>query len=56
MRFVDGVMIKTRKEEGSKKNVKMENSKKQKKQSGLKNFISQMLVLSFKAARNCFVN
>ncbi len=44
MRYVGGVMIKTRKEEGRKKNVKMENSKKQNKQSGLKTMFSQMLV------------
>lgn len=34
----------------------MENSKKQKKQSGLKTMFSQMLVESFKAARNLLVN
>ena len=51
MRYVGGVMIKTRKEEGRKKNVKMEKLK-QNKQSGLKTLFSQMLVWSFKAAGN----
>lgn len=44
MRNMGGVMFKTRKEEGRRKNVKMENSKKQNKQSGLKTTFSQMLV------------